>query len=86
MAGELAAFPQSALRNDRRSVYAALGMPVFEALVSEFTIGMETIASGETAGGARAFTAGAGRGGASAVKKTTQHPKRMTRKQNRRGS
>jgi enoyl-CoA hydratase len=76
MARELASFPQTALRNDRRSVYAALGLPLDKALASEFEIGMTTLASGEAASGAAAFSKGAGRGGASIAKTTRRRVKR----------
>lgn len=80
MARELASLPQTALRNDRRSVYAALGLPPDKALASEFDIGMATLASGEAASGAAAFSEGAGRGGASIAKTTRRRVKRATGK------
>lgn len=60
----LADFPQAAMLNDRRSVYAALGRSLPDALASEAAIGRETWASGEGIAGAAAFTDGVGRGGA----------------------
>jgi enoyl-CoA hydratase len=65
LAAELAALPQKALLNDRRSAYAQWGLPLDEAMANEFRIGMETLGSGETARGADAFASGAGRGGGS---------------------
>lgn len=58
----LAAFPQVAMVNDRRSVYRGLGQPLQDALNIEAEIGRETWASGEGSAGARAFTEGKGRG------------------------
>ncbi|MCC6622341.1 MAG: crotonase/enoyl-CoA hydratase family protein [Deltaproteobacteria bacterium] len=63
-ARELAALPQRCLRSDRRSVYAGLGEPIEAALERELGFGMGTLASGESATGARRFAAGAGRHGA----------------------
>jgi enoyl-CoA hydratase len=64
LARELARFPQSCLRADRRSAYEQAGRPLEEALWREFSGGMEVIASGETAAGAGRFSAGEGRHGA----------------------
>lgn len=63
LATELAALPQTCLRNDRRSVLGQWGVDEADALVTEARLGRATIASGETADGARRFTAGAGRHG-----------------------
>jgi len=63
LARELASFPQVCLRNDRRSVYECLHLPLKEALGHEFSIGMETIASGEPLEGAKSFSEGGWRGG-----------------------
>ncbi|HAM03819.1 MAG TPA: enoyl-CoA hydratase, partial [Acidimicrobiaceae bacterium] len=63
LAAELAAFPQTCLRNDRRSLVGQWGAQEAEALVAEARLGRDTIASGETAEGARRFTGGAGRHG-----------------------
>jgi enoyl-CoA hydratase len=65
LAAELAALPQAALRGDRLSVYEQWGLDEAEAAANELRHGMATIASGETAEGARRFAAGAGRHGAS---------------------
>jgi len=64
LAREIAAFPQTCLRNDRRSALAQWGLDEEAALAAESRFGLETIASGETAAGARRFAAGAGRHGA----------------------
>ncbi len=63
LAQQLAALPQTCLRNDRRSAYEQFGMPLDEALRHEFALGLQTLASGEAAQGASLFTSGAGRGG-----------------------
>ena len=63
LAEQLAALPQTCLRNDRRSAYEQFGMGLDEALTHEFALGLQTLASGEASRGARLFESGAGRGG-----------------------
>lgn len=63
LAHELAALPEICLRSDRTSVYAALGEADQAALETELRLGLATLASGESAAGARRFTEGAGRHG-----------------------
>lgn len=63
LATELAGFPQACLRNDRRSLLGQWGLDEDEALRAEARWGRASIASGETADGARRFAAGAGRHG-----------------------
>ena len=63
LAAELARFPQSCLRNDRRSLLSQWALPEEDALRAESRFGRATIASGETAEGASRFAAGAGRHG-----------------------
>jgi len=63
MAHELAALPQTCLRNDRRSAYEQFGMDLDQALAHEFALGMATIEAGETFAGAARFAAGEGRHG-----------------------
>jgi enoyl-CoA hydratase len=63
LAAELAAFPQACLRNDRRSLLGQWAFDEDRALAAEARLGQATIASGETAAGARRFAAGAGRHG-----------------------
>lgn len=65
LAEQLAALPQTCLRNDRRSAYEQFGMGLEDALAHEFALGLQTLASGEALLGAAAFTQGAGRGGQS---------------------
>jgi enoyl-CoA hydratase len=64
LATELAAFPQTCLRNDRRSVLWQWGLSEPDALVLEARFGLHTIDSGETELGAARFASGAGRHGA----------------------
>lgn len=62
-ARELAALPQVCMRNDRLSAIEQWSLSESEAIANEFARGLETLASGETADGARRFADGAGRGG-----------------------
>jgi enoyl-CoA hydratase len=64
LAIELAAFPQTCMRNDRRSVLWQWGLSEPDALVLEARFGLDTIDSGETRHGAARFASGAGRHGA----------------------
>lgn len=63
LAHTLADFPPECLRNDRRAVYEGLGLPLDEGLKLEARLGAATLASGESAAGAKAFAAGEGRRG-----------------------
>jgi enoyl-CoA hydratase len=60
---QLAAFPQSCLRSDRRSSYEQWDLGFVDAMANETELGLEVIRSGETAEGASRFAAGAGRHG-----------------------
>lgn len=60
---QLAAFPQACLRSDRLSSYAQWSLDLEDALGAEYRYGIATIRSGETAEGARRFSAGEGRHG-----------------------
>jgi enoyl-CoA hydratase len=64
LAHELAALPQTCLREDRLSSYEQWSLPLADAITNEYERGMKTIRSGETQAGARRFAAGAGRHGA----------------------
>lgn len=64
LAGQLAAFPQTCLRNDLKSARGQWGLAEPEALLAEVKLGISTLASGETADGAGRFAAGEGRSGA----------------------
>ena len=61
---QLADFPQTCLRNDRRSALEQWALPWDQAIAHETRLGRQTIAHGETAAGAARFAAGEGRGGA----------------------
>lgn len=62
-AREIGALPQVCMRNDRLSAIEQWSLSESEAIANEFARGLETLASGETADGARRFADGAGRGG-----------------------
>ncbi|MEQ8434586.1 MAG: crotonase/enoyl-CoA hydratase family protein [Oceanicaulis sp.] len=63
LANDIAAFPQTCLRNDRRSVIEAASLSFGDAIANETRLGLETLSSGETVAGATRFTDGEGRGG-----------------------
>ena len=63
LAAQIAAFPQTCLRQDRLSSYEQWGMPLAEALSNEFRHGRNTLDSGEAASGAGRFGEGEGRHG-----------------------
>ena len=63
LARQIAAFPQQCLRNDRASALGQAGLPMREAMASEFALGLQTLASGEAVAGATRFALGAGRHG-----------------------
>ncbi|WP_395703916.1 crotonase/enoyl-CoA hydratase family protein [Aquabacterium sp.] len=64
LAQDLARLPQRCLRNDRLSAIRQWDLDSDAAMRFELRQGQDTLASGETAGGAARFTAGAGRHGA----------------------
>jgi enoyl-CoA hydratase len=64
LARDLAAFPQGALRADRRSAYEQAGRSVEDAMARELELGVEALREGLE--GAQRFAQGAGRGGAPA--------------------
>jgi enoyl-CoA hydratase len=63
LARELAALPQTGLRNDRRSAIEQWDLPEAEAMANELRLGTATLASGEAAAGAAGFMEGRGRHG-----------------------
>jgi enoyl-CoA hydratase len=63
LAQKLSSFPQAAMRQDRLSVVEQWGLSEEEAIANEISHGMVTVASGESASGARNFGGGAGRHG-----------------------
>ncbi len=60
---ELAALPQTCLRNDRRSTLDQWGLSTADAMVVETRLGLDSLASPEAASGPARFAAGAGRSG-----------------------
>lgn len=64
LAAMIAKFPPETMRNDRRSAYDSMALPLDEALANEFRLGMESLMSGEALAGASAFKAGQGKHGA----------------------
>ena len=63
LAQEIAHHPQRCMRSDRRSAIEQWGMTEEEAMRNELTLGLQTIASGETISGATRFRKGVGRHG-----------------------
>lgn len=63
LALQIAAFPQTCLRNDRRSACEQWGLDEAAAIANEFRHGLATLQSGETLAGASRFTSGIGRHG-----------------------
>jgi enoyl-CoA hydratase/carnithine racemase len=67
LAHELAALPQTCLRNDRQSTYDQEGLRLEEALRVEFELGVATLSSSEFAAGVARFVGGEGRHGVPAA-------------------
>ncbi len=63
LAKEIAAFPQTCLRNDRLSAIEQWDLDESAAIDNEIARGMATLRSGETVAGAQRFSGGAGRHG-----------------------
>ena len=63
LAAQIAAFPQTCLRNDRLSSYEQWGMALPEALRNECRHGQASLASGDAEAGAGRFREGEGRHG-----------------------
>src|SRR5262249_57937241 len=63
LARELAALPQTCLRNDRLSMLESLDLDAQAAMENEVRRGSATLSSGETAAGASRFQGGGGRHG-----------------------
>jgi enoyl-CoA hydratase len=63
LAAQIAAFPQTCLRNDRLSSYEQWGMALPEALRNECRHGQVSLASGDAEAGAGRFREGEGRHG-----------------------
>src|SRR5579863_5014221 len=64
LAAQLAALPQTCLRNDRLSALESLSMDHEAAMTNEFRHGMSTLQQPGMAEGVELFRSGAGRGGA----------------------
>ncbi|MEO1038220.1 MAG: crotonase/enoyl-CoA hydratase family protein [Pseudomonadota bacterium] len=64
LALQIAAFPQTCMRNDRRSALSQWALDEQAALRAETRLGLQTLASGETEDGARRFSDRQGRHGA----------------------
>lgn len=63
LAKEIAAFPQTCMRNDRQSVLDQWSLALDDAIENETHLGRETISTGETVSGAARFSGGEGRHG-----------------------
>lgn len=63
LARQIAAFPQTCLRNDRRSAMEQWSLDWDAATAFEIGVGLETLSSGEAVAGAARFSGGEGRGG-----------------------
>jgi enoyl-CoA hydratase len=72
LAFELAALPQTCMRNDRRSVLWQWSLPEPDALVLEARFGLDSIASGESIQGAVRFASGQGRHGVPVQNRPTE--------------
>jgi len=57
LAAEIAGFPQTCMRSDRRSAFEQWRLPVGAAIANELALGVETIESGETLAGVARFSA-----------------------------
>jgi len=64
LAHEIAALPQTCLRNDRMAALEGIDIDTQAAMANEFRRGMATLAAAESADGVARFQGGAGRGGA----------------------
>ena len=74
LARQIAAFPQTCLRNDRTSAIKQWDLTLEEAMRFEIRKGLETIQSGETVSGAERFTGGTGRHGGFGAQGNTRDP------------
>lgn len=63
LATQIAEFPQTCMRGDRRSAHEQWAFSEKVAIQNEFKYGLATLQSGETLAGASAFTSGKGRHG-----------------------
>jgi len=63
LALELAEFPQSGMRGDRKAAYLGLNLEFARAMELEYRIGFDALTSGEAVTGATDFTSGKGKHG-----------------------
>jgi enoyl-CoA hydratase len=70
----LTSFPQTAMRNDRLSVYEQYDLTERDAMANEIARGRATIDSGEALSGSRRFADGAGRHGTLERSEPGEHP------------
>ena len=63
LARDIAALPQTCMRNDRASTLAQWSLSEQDAIAVEFRNGLASLESGESLAGAAKFAGGAGRGG-----------------------
>jgi enoyl-CoA hydratase len=63
LAKQIAAFPQTCMRNDRRSALDQWSLDWDAATANEYRLGRATLDAGEAAAGAARFVGGQGRGG-----------------------
>jgi enoyl-CoA hydratase len=63
LAREIAAFPQTCMRNDRISSYEQFRLKIKDAMANEFELGLRTLESGEFLEGSSAFAKGKGKHG-----------------------
>ena len=66
LAAQIAAFPQTCLRNDRASALESMSLGFADAMANEFEHGMATLADPSVIEGVSRFRGGAGRSGAPA--------------------
>jgi enoyl-CoA hydratase len=63
LAEQIAAFPQTCMRNDRRSAIEQWELGEGEAMANEIRVGLDSLSSAEAVEGAARLAGGAGRGG-----------------------
>ena len=64
LAQQIAAFPQTCMKNDRRSAYEQFDLPYDAALLREYALGLDSMSGGGGLDGAQQFTRGVGKHGA----------------------
>jgi enoyl-CoA hydratase len=66
LAAQIAAFPQTCMRNDRAAALESMSLGFDDAMANEFARGMATLEDAAVIEGVSRFRGGAGRGGAPA--------------------